>query len=356
MEIKFENISKVFQGFVALKSINLTVKSGEFLVILGPSGCGKTTLLRIIAGLEKPTTGRIYFNGKDVTDLPPSKREIGMVFQNYALYPHMTVFENLAFPLKMAGLEGRRIKAEVEGIAKKLGLYEHLNKKPRQLSGGQRQRVALGRALIKKPKVFLFDEPLSNLDAHLRTEMRAEISRIHREIRTTSIYVTHDQIEAMSLADRIVVMNKGEITQVGTPMEIYENPKNTFVATFIGSPPMNLIFGEFSDGTFSSEGIKIFGNFAYKGKGYLGFRPEWAELSSNGDIRGRVEHREIFGEETIVYVSTENRIISVKHFGFPPQAGENVGIKLKRSYVFNEEGLSIQFSLPGIGGKDQTSA
>ncbi|MFZ8825492.1 MAG: ABC transporter ATP-binding protein [Candidatus Caldipriscus sp.] len=341
MEIRLENVSKVFQGFIALKNINLTISSGEFVVMLGPSGCGKTTLLRIISGLEKPTTGRVYFGGKDVTDLPPSKREIGMVFQNYALYPHMTVFENLAFPLRMAGVDSKRIKVEVEEIAKKLRLYEHLNKKPRQLSGGQRQRVALGRALIKKPKVFLFDEPLSNLDANLRMDMRVEIGRLHREIKTTTIYVTHDQVEAMSLADKIVVMNKGEIVQVGTPIEIYENPKDTFVATFIGSPPMNLIFGEFSEGVFFSDGIKISGNFPYKGKGYMGFRPEGAEITSNGILRGRVEHREIFGEESIVYVSVDNKTISVRHFGFPPRVGENVGINLKKIYVFNEEGNSI---------------
>jgi len=345
MEIRLENVSKVFQGFVALKNINLRIGSGDFVVILGPSGCGKTTLLRIIAGLEKPTTGRIYFNDKDVTNLHPSKREVGMVFQNYALYPHMTVFENLAFPLRMSGFDKNKIKEEVEKIATKLKLYEHLNKKPRQLSGGQRQRVALGRALIKRPKVFLFDEPLSNLDAHLRTEMRAEIARLHREIKTTTIYVTHDQVEALSLADKIVVMNMGEIVQVGTPMEIYENPVNTFVATFVGSPPMNLIFGEFSDGIFSSDGIKVFGNFPYKGKGYLGFRPEGAEISLNGTIRGRVEHREIFGEESIVYISVEGRIISVRHFGFPPNTGENVGIKLKKLYVFNEGGKSVHFQV-----------
>ncbi|MEO0139204.1 MAG: ABC transporter ATP-binding protein [candidate division WOR-3 bacterium] len=342
MNIQIENISKMFGDFVALRNINLEIKSGEFVVILGPSGCGKTTLLRIIAGLERPTSGRIYFDGKDITDLPPSKRDIGMVFQNYALYPHMTVFDNLAFPLKMRGINKDEIKRRVERVAEKLRIHEHLYKKPKQLSGGQRQRVALGRAIIKEPKVFLFDEPLSNLDANLRTEMRAEIGRLHRELKTTSIYVTHDQVEAMSLADRIVIMNKGEIVQVGTPLEIYENPKNVFVAKFLGSPPMNVIEGEFFDGGFLTDGLEIKGDFGYKGKGYLGFRPENLEINERGEITGRVEHREIFGDESIVYISAGKMIMAVKHSDTPPEVGNKVRVNIKRFYIFNEKGENLK--------------
>lgn len=342
MNIQIENIRKMFDNFVALRDINLEIKSGEFVVILGPSGCGKTTLLRIIAGLEKPSEGRIYFDGKDITDLPPSKRNIGMVFQNYALYPHMTVFDNLAFPLKMRGIHKEEIKRRVERVAEKLKIYEHLYKKPKQLSGGQRQRVALGRAIIKEPKVFLFDEPLSNLDANLRTEMRAEIGRLHRELKTTSIYVTHDQVEAMSLADRIVVMNKGRVVQVGTPLEVYENPKDVFVAKFLGSPPMNVIQGEFFDGGFLSDGLEIKGSFDHKGKGYLGFRPEDLEIGETGEIIGKVEHREILGDESIVYISVGENVIAVKHPDVPPEVGKKVGVSIKRFYIFNEKGKSLK--------------
>jgi len=313
------------------------------VVILGPSGCGKTTLLRIIAGLERPTAGRIFFNGEDVTFKPPAERDIGMVFQNYALYPHMTVYENLAFPLRLKKVPKEEIDGRVKEIAKVLKIDEHLYKKPRELSGGQRQRVALGRALIKRPKLFLFDEPLSNLDANLRTEMRAEIGRLHREFRTTSIYVTHDQVEAMSLADRILILNAGRIEQFADPLTVYNKPASAFVASFVGSPPMNLIEGEIREKRFiSPAGWWVAVKTSYSGKAILGFRPEGASLEDRG-IEGTVVHREILGHESIVYVDVgESVIVSVKHYGIPPKVKERVAVWIKRYYLFSQDGRRIQ--------------
>ncbi|MHA2250193.1 MAG: ABC transporter ATP-binding protein [Candidatus Kariarchaeaceae archaeon] len=244
--ITLNNLTKIFGEEKAVDSFELTIKNGEFLVLVGPSGCGKSTTLRMIAGLEQATAGTILFDDENITDYPPKARNVGMVFQSYALYPHMSIDENLSFGLRLQGADRVDIAQRVDDVAELLGIKEHLGKKPKQLSGGQRQRVALGRAIIRNPNCFLFDEPLSNLDAKLRVQMRAEIQRLQRRTNITSIYVTHDQTEAMSMADRIAIMDKGLVQQVGSPSDVYLNPVNKFVATFIGSPEMNLLKGELS--------------------------------------------------------------------------------------------------------------
>ena len=252
--LKLESVRKSFGELAVIHSVDLDIDSGEFVVFVGPSGCGKSTLLRLIAGLEDTTSGRIEIDGEDVTETPPSQRGVAMVFQSYALYPHMTVAENMGFGLKINRAPKAEIARKVGEAARVLHLEELLDRKPKQLSGGQRQRVAIGRAIVRNPKVFLFDEPLSNLDAELRVQMRLEIARLHREVKATMIYVTHDQVEAMTLADKIVVLDRGRIQQVGHPMDVYGRPSNLFVATFIGSPKMNIIdvvAGEAADGLVS---------------------------------------------------------------------------------------------------------
>jgi len=247
--VELVNVTKVYDNRVtAVKNANLVVEDREFVVLVGPSGCGKSTLLRMIAGLEEITSGDIYIDGRRVNDVPPKDRDIAMVFQNYALYPHMTVFENMAFGLKIRKYPREEIRQRVLEAAEILGIREFLDRKPKALSGGQRQRVAVGRAIVRKPKVFLFDEPLSNLDAKLRVQMRIEINRLHKRLQTTMIYVTHDQVEAMTMGDKIVVLRDGVIQQVDTPLNLYNNPANLFVAGFIGSPAMNFITGEIVDG------------------------------------------------------------------------------------------------------------
>src|SRR6185312_15685499 len=242
-ELALRDIVKSFGAIEVVKRVSLDVREGEFVVFVGPSGCGKSTLLRMIAGLEHTTAGDIVIDGARVNDLPPVKRGIAMVFQSYALYPHMDVFENIAFPLRVEKLPKPQIKAKVEEATRILQLGDHLRKKPGTLSGGQRQRVAIGRAIVREPRIFLFDEPLSNLDAALRTEMRIELMRLHKDLGATMIYVTHDQVEAMTMADKIVVLNAGRVEQVGTPLDLYNHPRNRFVAGFIGNPKMNFIEG-----------------------------------------------------------------------------------------------------------------
>jgi len=241
--VTLAGVRKLFGLTEVVHGVDVTVDDGEFCVLVGPSGCGKSTLLRMIAGLEEISGGEVTIGGRVVNDVPPKERDIAMVFQNYALYPHMTVFENMAFSLKLAGEPKDAMRKRVNDAAQILGLMEYLERYPRQLSGGQRQRVAMGRAIVRKPQVFLFDEPLSNLDAKLRVAMRTEIKALHQRLRTTSIYVTHDQIEAMTMADKIVVMNAGRVEQIGSPLELYDNPANRFVAGFIGSPAMNFLTG-----------------------------------------------------------------------------------------------------------------
>lgn len=245
--IRFEKVRKRFKDVSVIKELNLPIRDGEFFTFVGPSGCGKSTILNMIAGLEPITEGKIYFDDTVVNDLTPQERDVAMVFQSYALYPHMSVYENIAFPLRMKKVQSKTIDEEVKRVAALLGLNDLLQRKPKELSGGQRQRVALGRAMIRKPKVFLMDEPLSNLDARLRIETRAEIKRLHQNLRTTTVYVTHDQAEAMSLSSRIAVIYQGEVQQCGTPIEVYLKPANMFVGGFIGSPPMNFIHGAVMD-------------------------------------------------------------------------------------------------------------
>ncbi|MEO0547518.1 MAG: ABC transporter ATP-binding protein, partial [Pseudomonadota bacterium] len=241
--IVLENVVKRFGETEVIPPLNLTIEEGEFAVFVGPSGCGKSTLLRLIAGLEDATAGKVIIDGEDVTEVSPSKRGLAMVFQSYALYPHMTVRKNIAFPMRMAGMPEDEQERRIAAAAKSLNLTDYLDRKPGQLSGGQRQRVAIGRAIVREPSAFLFDEPLSNLDAALRVGMRLEISEMHKKLKTTMIYVTHDQVEAMTMADRIVVLQAGVIEQVGSPLELYHKPQNKFVAGFIGSPKMNLLEG-----------------------------------------------------------------------------------------------------------------
>lgn len=286
--IQLKSVTKSFGDVEVIPPLDLTIEDGEFTVFVGPSGCGKSTLLRLIAGLEDMTSGSIDIDGADATDVPPAKRGLAMVFQSYALYPHMTVRKNIAFPLRMAKLDQAEIDKRVEGAASVLNLTDYLDRRPGQLSGGQRQRVAIGRAIVREPAAFLFDEPLSNLDAALRVGMRLEISELHERLATTMIYVTHDQVEAMTMADKIVVLQAGVIEQVGSPLELYRTPRNLFVAGFIGSPKMNFIEGP--------EAEKL-------GAQTIGIRPEHIAVSeSEGDWSGVVSVSEHLGSDTFFHV------------------------------------------------------
>ena len=308
--IRLDNIVKRYDnGHEAVRNTSLDVADGEFLVLVGPSGCGKSTLLRMVAGLEEVTSGDIYIGDRRVNDVEPGSRDIAMVFQNYALYPHMTVKDNLSFGLRMRRTEKREIEKRVTEAAEILSIESLLDRRPGQLSGGQRQRVAVGRAIVRKPSAFLFDEPLSNLDAKLRVQMRKELSQLHHRLKTTTIYVTHDQVEAMTLGERIVVMNEGVVQQVATPLTLYESPSNRFVASFIGSPSMNMIEGKVEqqgDGcVFRSEGVVYPVNPPESGSGtyYFGFRPEHVSLDSRNPQLGVVEVDlvERLGDESMVY-------------------------------------------------------
>jgi sn-glycerol 3-phosphate transport system ATP-binding protein len=302
-----EDLRKSFGKNHILHGVDLALESGEMVVIVGASGCGKSTLLRLVAGLETPTSGRILLDGRDVAPLDPSQRDIAMVFQNYALYPHMTVFDNMAYALRIRGLSRDEIERKVKAAAATLGLNHLLDRTPRQLSGGQRQRVAMGRAIVRDPKVFLFDEPLSNLDATLRVQMRAEIKRLQRRTKITSLYVTHDQVEAMTLGDRLLVMHKGVPVQCATPMEVFERPANTYVAGFIGAPAMNFLPGRLSHGASAAtlEGGMVvpFGDGARVGadgrKVIVGVRPEHVHLGNDG-LEVQIDLVEPLGSETVL--------------------------------------------------------
>jgi multiple sugar transport system ATP-binding protein len=300
-QLNLKNVTKSFGATDVIQGVDLEVNDGEFCVFVGPSGCGKSTLLRIIAGLEDATSGDILIDGRRVNPTPPSDREIAMVFQSYALYPHLTVRDNMALGLKQAGTARAIIDERVANASRMLSLDTLLARRPSELSGGQRQRVAIGRAIVRTPKLFLFDEPLSNLDAALRVNTRIEIARLHRELAATMIYVTHDQVEAMTLADRIVVLNAGRVEQVGAPMELYNDPANTFVAGFIGSPQMNFLAAP---------------ALGAPGK-TLGIRPEHLDLSREaGRIPGTISHVEHLGGETNVYVRTDHHgLLTVRRFG-----------------------------------------
>ncbi len=315
-EVRLTNVEKRYsEDAFAVKGVSFGAADGEFVVLVGPSGCGKSTTLRMIAGLEELTAGEIQIGGIVVNDLQPKDRDVAMVFQNYALYPHMTVFENMAFPLKMRKIVKPQITQQVTDAARLLSIEHLLKRKPKELSGGERQRVAVGRAIVRRPKVFLFDEPLSNLDAALRTQMRAEIKRLQRRLGATMLYVTHDQVEAMTMGDKIAVMNKGLLEQFGTPAEIYEAPASVFVARFLGSPPMNLIEGRIDGkGVFSSSALTIDVKSSESREVFLGVRPERMRLipassePAKGHISGKLLLVEPVGSLTHYYVEVPESV------------------------------------------------
>lgn len=313
-QIRLKNVSKRWNNFVGVDNFNLDIADQEFLVLLGPSGCGKTTTMRMIAGLEEITDGEIWIGDRLVNKLEPKDRDISMVFQSYGLYPNMTVYENIRFPLKVRKVPQEQHHERVMAASKMVELDDYLQRRPAALSGGQRQRVALARAIVREPNAFLMDEPLSNLDAKLRVSTRAQIKNLHHTLKRTTIYVTHDQIEAMTLADRVVVMNKGLVQQVGTPMEIYDRPANTFVASFIGSPAMNLIKGNIEGGAFTASGIRIEGlTSAAKGPVTLGFRAEDATLAdASGQIEAPIYTVELLGEATMLSMRVAGELVSIK--------------------------------------------
>ncbi len=332
--IQLRDVNKSFGATVIIPKLDLDIEDGEFVVFVGPSGCGKSTLLRLIAGLEDTTSGKILIDGRDVTSEAPAKRKLAMVFQSYALYPHMTVGKNIAFPLKMAGEDQATIDKKVANAARILNLTDYLERRPGQLSGGQRQRVAIGRAIVRQPAAFLFDEPLSNLDAALRGTMRLEISELHQSLGKTMIYVTHDQVEAMTMADKIVVLNAGKVEQVGSPLELYRRPRNRFVAGFIGSPTMNFI-----------EGPEAANRYACK---TIGVRPEHIAVSRepiDGVWKGTVGVAEHLGADTFVHVHTEGLgTINVRASGEVPVGhGDVVWLTPDPSKVhrFGADGLAI---------------
>jgi multiple sugar transport system ATP-binding protein len=328
-QITLQKVRKSFGEVDVIPGVDLRIEDGEFVVFVGPSGCGKSTLLRLIAGLEDTTSGAILIDGKDATALPPAKRGLAMVFQSYALYPHMTVRKNIAFPLKMAGMSDADQAARVERAAKVLNLTNYLDRRPGQLSGGQRQRVAIGRAIVREPAAFLFDEPLSNLDAALRVGMRQEISELHQQLKTTMIYVTHDQVEAMTMADKIVVLNAGRVEQVGSPLELYHKPKNQFVAGFIGSPKMNLIEGK---------------EAARHDAATIGVRPEHLSIGA-GDWEGVVGLSEHLGSDTFLKVDVAGiGALTVRATGdVAVKAGDKVQLRPEpgRIHRFDAQGLAI---------------
>jgi multiple sugar transport system ATP-binding protein len=312
-DIQLKGISKRWGSAVGVKTMSLHIADGEFLVLLGPSGCGKTTTMRMIAGLEDVSGGEIWIGDRVVNNLDPKDRDIAMVFQSYGLYPTMTIYENIRFPLKVRKVPEADHHARVMRAAETVELTEFLDRKPAALSGGQRQRVALARAIVRRPKVFLMDEPLSNLDAKLRVSTRAQIKNLHHELKTTTIYVTHDQIEAMTLADRVVVMSRGEVQQVGTPLEIYDQPANTFVAAFIGNPAMNLINGDLKNGTFTAQGVNIRGfSGVADGEVTLGFRAEDATVAKQGEISAPVYSMELLGDSSMVTMQAGGSLVAIK--------------------------------------------
>ncbi len=320
--IALNGVRKAFGKTEVIHGIDIDIDDGEFIVIVGPSGCGKSTLLRMVAGLETVTAGDIHIDGQRVNELEPMDRNIAMVFQNYALYPHMSVFDNMAYGLKIARMPKADIRERVARAAKLLQLDDYLSRKPRQLSGGQRQRVAMGRAIVREPAVFLFDEPLSNLDAKLRVQMRLEIKTLQQELGVTALYVTHDQVEAMTLADRMIVMNAGEAEQIGTPLDVYANPQTTFVAGFIGSPPMNFFRIDAFDGAESRDAIAArLGIETDPATARLGVRPEHLDLTdaTSARLTGRLRYAEALGAETLLHiVMADDELLTVRQAGNEP--------------------------------------
>jgi multiple sugar transport system ATP-binding protein len=346
--VTLSEITKSFGKFDVIHGISIGIEQGEFVALVGPSGCGKSTLLRMIAGLEDPTTGTIEIGGRVVNDVLPKDREIAMVFQSYALYPHMTVRENMSFALELEKRPKSEIEAAVTEASAILGLDDYLDRRPKALSGGQRQRVAMGRAIVRNPEVFLFDEPLSNLDAKLRTVMRKEVKLLHQRLKTTSIYVTHDQTEAMTMADRIVVMQAGKIEQVGTPLELYNEPENLFVAGFIGAPQMNMLSGTViaKDGDFvmthaaAELALPTHISLTDGQKIVLGIRPEHLRVDPKGILKARVEVIEPMGSETHVTCEigdTELRLVEAADIETQPNAFISLSFDTSKVHVFDKK-------------------
>ena len=336
--LELRNVVKRFGDVTVVQQMDLAVTEGEFLVLLGESGCGKSTTLRMIAGLEEVTEGRIFIGDRDVTDLHPMERDIAMVFQNYALYPHMDVGRNMSFSLKIAGVPADEVKAKVAVAAKILNIEHLLSRKPKDLSGGQRQRVAIGRAIVRAPKVFLFDEPLSNLDAALRGQTRVEIAKLHRDLGATTVYVTHDQVEAMTLADRVVVLREGRVEQVGTPLALYDKPANQFVAQFIGTPQMNVLASAVVPQLAQAFSIPV------PAGGFIGLRPESVMITGvgSGQLRGKVDLVEALGAETLIYMTSEQgaQLVSRQNTRTHVRVGEEVGIAIDTAtaHLFDAKG------------------
>lgn len=346
--VRLSGVRKLYGASEVIKGIDLTVGAGELVVFVGPSGCGKSTLLRMIAGLEDIDYGTVEIAGRDVTEAAPAQRGVAMVFQNYALYPHMTAYDNLAYGLRRAGMDRAAVDRRVQDTAALLQITELLSRKPKAMSGGQRQRVAIGRAIVRKPEVFLFDEPLSNLDAALRVEMRSQIARLHHELAATMIFVTHDQVEAMTLADRIVVLNGGRVEQIGTPREVYHSPANLFVAGFIGSPSMNLLPATLGpDGVTLASGPKLGGRVGPVQQVTLGVRPDRVKLARPEDVHlsGEVRLIEHLGDETILHLRlADNRTLTMK---MPGDVALNIGdraharIEIDGACLFGSDGGAI---------------
>ncbi len=352
--VNLENISKSFDSTEVLREVSVHIEDGGFLVLLGPSGCGKSTLLRIIAGLEVPDQGKVLLGGRDVTSFAPKARNVAMVFQNYALYPHMTVRENIAFPLKMAKVGKEETAKRTTETARLLGLEGMLDRKPRSLSGGQRQRVALGRALVREPQVFLFDEPLSNLDARLRVSMRVEILRLMKSLHATVIYVTHDQEEALTMGDRIAVLDGGVVQQIASPTELYQRPSNLFVAGFVGSPKMNLLPGEVKAGTVHVSGTAVCtldtGSDIPCGPVTVGVRPQECRIEGTSALRMTLDSREYVGSHMYLHgtlLGHEFRI-ATDTFSLPASTGDSIGIALDagRLHLFGKDGSRLGSSRP----------
>jgi multiple sugar transport system ATP-binding protein len=338
--LQLNNIKKSFGDAHIIKGVDLEIKKGEFIVFVGPSGCGKSTLLRLIAGLEPTTSGSLLLDSKDITHAPSGKRDLAMVFQSYALYPHMSVYDNMSFALKLANVPKDEIRKKVDHAAKQLNLTPYLDRTPKELSGGQRQRVAIGRAIVRAPKVFLFDEPLSNLDAALRGNTRVEIHKLHVALGATTIYVTHDQVEAMTLADRVVVLKDGLIEQVGSPLELYDHPANQFVAQFIGMPSMNMVAANAIPSFSAKTGGRL------PADGFLGVRPEGLRVhpGQGAGEPGRVDLVEALGADTLIHVDVSGvQLIARQNERTPLRVGDAVAVELDPSvlHLFNRDGRSV---------------
>lgn len=348
MSIKFHNITKQFGGTCVVDNFSLEINDGEFIVLLGPSGCGKTTTLRMLAGLESVTTGEILIDGERVNDVPTQHRDLAMVFQSYALYPHMTIAENIGYPLRVRKIEKNERAKRVQRVAAMLEIESLLDRKPRQLSGGERQRVALARAIVREPRAYLMDEPLSNLDARLRVQMRGELKRLQHQLGTTTIYVTHDQAEAMTLASRVAVMKKGRLQQFDTPLNIYNHPANRFVAEFVGSPSMNFVDGSIVEETFTSDSLQLrLHDLPATSDVTIGIRPEHIQVLTapqNGAVAASVYVTELMGNETFVFLSVgSHRLIARAPADFRAEVESKVWLRIdvEKLHFFDASGKAL---------------